>query len=317
MTINETAKLLDTWNNLYILTHQRPDGDTLGSAAALCEGLRSLGKTSYVLKNPDITERYLPFVSEYLWNGPIPDDAILVSVDVAQPSLLPKAYEAFSSRIALVIDHHETNSGFGAVSCVFPGCAATGEIIYDLLISMGVAITRTVAWPLYLALSTDTGCFRYSNVTPHTHRVAAALLETGIPFTDINQRMFEIQSLERIKVESLLLKTMELLDGGTIALCFLTLDVMELSGAHEDDVDNISSFPRKIAGVDIGVTLKEHKNDIWKISVRTSQRWPANQICARLGGGGHVRAAGCECRGSLKEVRQKMLDAVAALKKDI
>ncbi|MDR0671494.1 MAG: DHH family phosphoesterase, partial [Oscillospiraceae bacterium] len=298
-------------DNVFVLTHQRPDGDTLGSAAALCAGLRSLGKTAHTLENPDLTARYAPYIAEYLWPGAPPENAVLVAVDVAAPTMLPKAYVPWADRVALVIDHHETNSGFGRLGCLLPDRASTGEIIFEVLEAMGAALTRAVALPLYLAVSTDTGCFRYANTTSRTHRVAAALIDAGIPFAAVNSEMFETKSLRRFQTEALVLSETEFFDGGTVAFCYLTREILAKTKADEDDIDNISALPRKIEGVEIGVTLRELADDLWKISVRTSQRWGANRICTQLGGGGHPRAGGCHCRGDRAGVRRQMLAAVA------
>ncbi|MDR1157473.1 MAG: DHH family phosphoesterase [Oscillospiraceae bacterium] len=314
ITVAEAAEQLTAMDTVFVLTHQRPDGDTLGSAAALCAGLRSLGKTAYVLENPEVTARYAPYVADYLWPGAPPENAVLVAVDVAAPTLLPKVYESWENRITLVIDHHETNSGFGRFGCVLPGRASTGEIIFEVLETMGAALTQAVALPLYLAVSTDTGCFRYSNTTSRTHRVAAALIDTGIPFAVVNLEVFEIKSRRRFQIEALVLGEMEFFDGGATAFCYLTMEMLAKTQADEDDIDNISALPRKMEGVEIGVTLREQAADLWKISVRTSQRWEANRICAQRGGGGHPRAGGCRCHGNRAEVRRQMLAAVAEVK---
>jgi phosphoesterase RecJ-like protein len=314
ITAADAARWLAETDVVFILTHQRPDGDTLGSAAALCAGLRSLGKTAYALENPDVTTRYAPYIADYLWPGTPPEDAVLVAVDIATPALLPKIYESLEDRVALVIDHHETNSGFGRLNCVLPDRASTGEIIFEVLDAMGAALTQTTALPLYLAVATDTGCFRYSNTTSRTHRVAAALIDTGIPFAAVNLEMFEIKSRRRFQTEALVLSETEFFDEGTVAFCYLTQEMLAKTQADEDDIDNISALPRKMEGVEIGVTLREQGDDLWKISVRTSQRWEANRICARFGGGGHPRAGGCHCRGDRADIRRQMLEAVAEVK---
>lgn len=311
MTIHETARALLARDNALILTHARPDGDTVGSAAALCLGLRALGKTAHVLKNPDMTARYLPYAAGCLWEGAVPDEAFLIAVDVAAPELLPEAFRPLESYVALVIDHHPTNSGYGRARCVRPDRASTGEIIFEILTEMGAPLTPEIALPLYLAVSTDTGCFRYSNTTARTHRVAAALLDTGIPAAEINREMFERKTRQRLRLESLVMGEMEFLDGGRVGLCRLTLEMLEKTGASEDDTDNISALPRRVEGVEIGVTIREMSGHICKISVRTSKSWEANRICARLGGGGHARAGGCQVEGDVAEARRRILKAIA------
>ena len=171
MTIQETAALLQTVDRVLLLTHVRPDGDTIGSAAALCRALRDLGKTAYLLPNPGITETYESYAAPY-WaeEGFTPD--FVVAVDIAALSLLPENAKKYASCIDLAIDHHPSNEGFAKESCVLAEMAACGEIIYEIA-GLMTPMTAEIALPLYVAVSTDTGCFVYANTTAHTHRVAA------------------------------------------------------------------------------------------------------------------------------------------------
>ena len=168
MTIQETAALLQTMDRVLLLTHVRPDGDTIGSAAALCRALRDLGKTAYLLPNPGITETYESYAAPY-WaeEGFTPD--FVVAVDIAALSLLPENAKKYASCIDLAIDHHPSNEGFAKESCVLAEMAACGEIIYEIA-GLMTPMTAEIALPLYVAVSTDTGCFVYANTTAHTHR---------------------------------------------------------------------------------------------------------------------------------------------------
>ena len=173
MTRNECALWLQEHDNFCILTHARPDGDTIGSATALCVGLRQLGKTAHVLNNTGAS----PFLSRCLLgltvDAPESTDT-LITVDVASPRLLPEEYLPYLDRLSLRIDHHATSVSFTELELVDPTSAATGEMIYELLRDCGAEMTKEIAWRLYIAISTDTGCFRYSNTTAHTYQVAAA-----------------------------------------------------------------------------------------------------------------------------------------------
>ena len=311
MTVNEVAAVLREWDNLYILTHERPDGDTLGSAAALCAGLRMLGRRAFVVPNPEMTPRYAEYVAPY--HAPCdwpPDDAILVAVDTASPERLPQAHRTLAAYVALSIDHHPSSAPLGMRLCVKSDSASTGEIIFEILQVLGVALTPEIALPLYLAVSTDTGCFRYTNTTAGTLRVAAALLDTGINVDPVNREMFEIKSRKRFQVEALMIDDMKSFYDGTVTICCLTQAILDRTGASEDDVDNIASLPKNIKGVDVGVVIREQPNGRCKISVRTSNRCEASKVCAQLGGGGHIRAAGCEIKGSVQEAQQAVLEAI-------
>lgn len=164
MTTAEAAARLAAMDQVLILTHVRPDGDTIGSAAALCCGLRALGKTAYLLPNPELTATYAPYAAPYLAEADFVP-AYVVSVDIAALSLLPENARPYQDRIALAIDHHPSQEFFARETCLEADSAACGEIMYDILRQL-TPLTPEMALPLYVAVSTDTGCFVYSNTTP-------------------------------------------------------------------------------------------------------------------------------------------------------
>ena len=168
MTTAEAARLLLGWDRLLLLTHVRPDGDTVGSAAALCRALRDLGKTAYLLPNPQLTATYAPYAAPYTApEGFVPDR--VVSVDIAALSLLPENARPYGERIDLAIDHHPSQGFFARETCLEADSAACGEIVYDIITRL-TPVTPDIALPLYVAVSTDTGCFVYSNTTPRHRR---------------------------------------------------------------------------------------------------------------------------------------------------
>lgn len=302
------AQALLALDRIVILTHRRPDGDTIGSAAALCLGLRQKGKEAWVLNNPQLTQKYSPWL-EGLGCEEIPQGASLVAVDVAAEDMLLKGLPGMPD-IALAIDHHGTNSGYAGQSLVRPERAACGEIIYDVLLEMGATITKDVAEALYVALSTDTGCFRYSNVTDHTFAVAAQLLRTGVEVYPINRRLFEIKRFARLELEAHLTKTMKFFSQNRIGVCCIPYALREELGLTEDDVDDISGFARMIEGVEIAAMLRQLPGEGVKISLRTDRCYDAGAICALLGGGGHVCAAGASVPGTPEEATDALLNAI-------
>ena len=180
LTVSQTAEFLQTVDHVLILTHVRPDGDTVGCAAALCAGLRALGKTAYLLPNPELTRNTAPYFRPYKApEGFVPDTVI--STDIATVGLFPENAKPYAGRVDLAIDHHPSFEHFGRANIVRPEAAACGELIYDILAALG-PITPEMALPLYVALSTDTGCFVYTNTTPRTHQVAAALMALDIDY---------------------------------------------------------------------------------------------------------------------------------------
>ena len=307
----QAAQWLLARDRFVLLTHRRPDGDTVGSAAALCRGLRSLGKQAWVLDNTQLTEKYRGCL-DGLTISRAPEGACVVSVDVAAENMLALNAGEFAGHVALAIDHHGSNTGFAGAGLVRPDAAACGEIIYELLLQAGVELDRPMAEALYVAVSTDTGCFKYSNVTAHTFTVAAALKQTGADTYPINKRLFETKRFARLKLEAYLTETCAFYAGGKIGVCRIPAAVRDELALTEDDVDDISGFARDIEGVEVAVMLRDIDHDTAKISLRTSPAFDASAICARLGGGGHRAAAGASVPGSLDNAEQAVLRAIRA-----
>lgn len=309
MTAREAAALLNGWDNLLLLTHRRPDGDTLGSAVALCKLLRQKGKKAYLLDNPEATSLFTPYLEGVF----APADFVaerVVSVDVAARGLFPQNAIPYLERgIDLCIDHHPSNEGFACENWVEADKAACGEIIFALVEEMG-ELTADIALPLYVAISTDTGCFQYSNTSPNTHQVTARLMETGIDTFWVNKRHFRTKSFTRLKLEGMLAEGMELYDEGKTALVAVTLEMMAELHAREEDAEDIAAFAGQVEGVETAVTIRELKPGECKLSVRTSGGLNATKVCGLLGGGGHAAAAGCTVMGTVEEAKTAILNAI-------
>ena len=310
MTVKETAAFLRQHDNYLILTHKRPDGDTIGCAAALCEGLRALGRTAWICPHTEETHLFTPYLEGRLApEGYVPET--VVSVDIAARSLFTRAGEPWLARgVDLAIDHHPSNTGFAAANCVEADKAACGEIVYQLLLELG-ALNPEAAAPLYVAVSTDTGCFAYSNTTAHTHRVAAALMDQGIDTAALNKRHFRTKSLKRLRLESAIMQHMELYQNDTIAVAPVTLEMMAEIGATEDDAEDIAAFLGQVEGVLHSITIRELRPGECKVSLRTDPNClSATRVCALLGGGGHAAASGCTVHGTMRETIDAMLRAI-------
>ena len=308
MDLKQAANLLRTQDNVLILTHRQPDGDTVGCAAGLCAALRQMGKTAWIAPNEGAHTLFTPYLDGYL----APPDFLprfVVSVDVASTRMLPKTMEGYVGRIDLNIDHHPSNEGFGTHNFVDAGCAACGELIYRILREL-TPITAGIALPLYVAVSTDTGCFVYPNTTPETHRIAAALMETGIDYAMANKLHFRTKSLKRLRMESMIIKGLQTFDDGRIVIATVTLEMMRSLGATEQDMEDIAAFIGQIEGACTAVTLRELQPGECKISVRTGGGLNASAVCALLGGGGHAAAGGCTVFGTTEQARTAILNAI-------
>lgn len=308
LTNKETADFLREHDNYLIINHRRPDGDAVGSATALCMGLRKLGKTAHVWKNPQTTERFMPYLQGLETDQLFPD-ATIVSVDMATEGLLPLNGEIFRGKTVLSIDHHISNEGYAVYTNMQHQCAACGELMLDILRELG-DISREMANALYLAVSTDTGCFQYSNVTANTFRIAGELKQLGADTYPINKVMFGTKTIARLRLEAALTEGVEFYAKGAVGITTITNSMMDSIGATEDDVDDISGFARGMEGVEIGVMLRELREGGIKISLRTGENHNASDICALLGGGGHKAAAGATVYGTVQEAKEKILAAI-------
>lgn len=309
MTRSEAAAYLRSHDNYLILTHRRPDGDTIGSAAGLCRGLRALGKTAHVLDNPQFTPRFAPWL-EGLVCQIVPETATVVAVDTASEGLLAFGMEELLPRIALTIDHHGRSSLPVENRLIEAHRAACGEIIFGLLQQLEVPVDKLTAEALYVAVSTDTGCFKYSNVTADTLRIAAELIERGADTAPINKTFFDTQSFARLRLQARMTEQLELYAGGLVAISVLPRAWVEEFAVTEDDLDSISGFARSIEGVEIGVTIREVEGGKGKLSLRTSPRFSASALCGKLGGGGHAAAAGATVDGGLEAAKEAILNVL-------
>lgn len=304
----QAAQFLREHDGYLILTHRRPDGDTIGCAVALCRALRKLGKTAFVLPNEDATALFDPYWGDTLAPADFQPDTV-VSTDIASESLFPQGAEGYRGKVDLCLDHHPSNTNFARYNCVEPDKAACGELLYRI-VTEWFPVDAATALPLYLAVSTDTGCFVYSNTTPHTHRVAAELMATGIDYAGVNKRHFRTKSYTRLQLESRMVETMDLHDGGKTAIAAISLRDMADFSATEEDVEDIAAVVGQLAGVHTAVTIRELRPGECKLSVRTAADLDASKVCGLLGGGGHAAAAGCTIYGSVADAKSAILGAI-------
>ncbi len=308
MNFNETALLIKANDNILILTHARPDGDTVGSARALCLSLRAIGKTSYVFPNEEAHELFTPYMDDLLPPNSFTPNFI-IAVDTASTELLTPSAQFMSANIDLAIDHHGSNTSYAKNICLAAHFGACGELIYFIIKELG-EISKQMAEALYIAIATDTGCFSFSNTSPQTHQIAAILIEIGCNFNHINKVFFRTKSKIRLQIESMLTNDMLSLDDGKLAIVALTNEMIASVNAGESDLENIASFLEIVEGVEIAVTIREIETNRFKISLRTNETLNASKVCEKLGGGGHPAAAGCKVSGTLPEVKDIIIKAI-------
>ena len=309
--LRETAEILQKSDNILLLCHSHPDGDTLGSATALARALSARGKKVKV-DCADPIPKDFSFMFEGLANEDF-EPELITAIDVADIKLLGKEYEGkYNGKIDLCIDHHGSNMLYADKVCLEADSASTAEMIYLLLKIMDAEITPAIASCLFTGVSTDTGCFRFSNTTVRTFEIAAELAKCGADTYNIIQVFFETKTKTYAALERLALDSMRLYFSDRCALICITQDMYAKSGSDESEVDRLSNLPRQIEGVLVGVTMRELKDGNFKASVRTHGDIDASAICKRLGGGGHMGAAGCTLYGTKQQAINSLLKEVQA-----
>lgn len=306
ITVAQCVSCLSAHDNILILTHARPDGDTIGSGAALCAALRQTGKSAFLYPNAQVGGRLMPYFSPYAAHDTFEADYV-VSVDTASMDLVPSAY---TGTIHLSIDHHPSNTFYAAQTLLSAQSAACGELVFQVISEMQVRITPEIADLLYIAISTDTGCFCYDNTTAETMQIASALIQAGAKHTYLNKILFRTDSFANVKIKGLVNSSITLHYHGKVAVATLTLDMMQEVMAEEDDCENLSALPGRIAGVSVGVLIREVTKEQYKVSMRTTSDMNANEICSKFGGGGHARAAGCTIFDTYEGAKQKLLSVI-------
>lgn len=308
ITLESAAKTLLSKDKILILTHRSPDGDTIGSGYALAMALRKLGKSVKVDCTDPFPEKYSYFTDkleklEF-------DEEFVVSVDIADTKLLGEKLSDYADKIDLCIDHHGSNTKYAKEYYVEASAAAAAQVIAKLIRLMNVEFDKDIANAIYTGITTDTGCFRYTNVTAETHRIAADMIDCGAESGMINRLMFETKSRSRLEIERRVMDSIQFYLDGRCAIAYATIDMMKESGAVDSDMEGVSSLPRQIEGVMAGITLCEKNNGKFKVSVRTTDELDASAICANFGGGGHKAAAGCMITGTLNEAIEQIIEVV-------
>lgn len=308
MMLESVAKTLLSKDKILILTHRSPDGDTIGSGYALAMALRKLGKNVKVDCTDPFPEKYSYFTDkleklEF-------DEEFVVSVDIADTKLLGEKLSDYADKIDLCIDHHGSNTKYAKEYYVEASAAAAAQVIAKLIRLMNVEFDKDIANAIYTGITTDTGCFRYTNVTAETHRIAADMIDCGAESRMINRLMFETKSRSRLEIERRVMDSIQFYLDGRCAIAYATIDMMKESGAVDNDMEGVSSLPRQIEGVMAGITLREKNNGKFKVSVRTTDELDASAICANFGGGGHKAAAGCMITGTLNEAIEQIIEVV-------
>ena len=301
---------------LLFLLHRRPDGDTVGSTAALMHVAHALGKEACGLCADPIPER-LAFLTQGLSFTTVKPSGefTAIAVDVASPEQLGALAE-LSIPVSMMLDHHEVGVPF-ADNLIRPDAAAAGEVVFavaETLVKMSAlrAIPLAAKTALYAALSSDTGCFRYSNVTPRTLRCAASILEDGdVDSADVNHRLFEMKSKKQLRAEAYAIEHTETTEDGKIAWVLITNAERVALEVEEEHLETVIDMVRSREGVEVALAVREQPDGTIRASMRSSG-FDVAAIAKHFGGGGHLRAAGCTVASATPTAALELLRAEIA-----
>ncbi len=301
-----TAALLRSLDNIHIYTHINPDGDALGSAYALAAILKKMKKSVKVVCL-DTLPKYL----SHVWDVENEDVKCrnVITVDVADMSLLGDFDRSLD--IVLAIDHHRETRVDAENILSIPEMAATGEIIYDLAVELGITFDRYIAECLYTAISTDTGCFKFSNATYHTFMCVAALTRY-VPngnFGYLNLPLFITKPINKMQFESDIISRLRFLFDGRVSVSVVTNDIIKRHGLTDDETGGVEQLGKAPEGVELAITLKEREGG-FKVSMRSTDTLDCSDICAHFGGGGHRAASGCFIEGSAEDIVEMLVSYI-------
>ena len=320
--LDELVEVLEAPADTLIIFHRNPDADAVGSAFALMGVLEQLGSPTRCICQEEVPA-YLQFLSSGTQETVLADAVLtdfeparIIAVDTASRSQMGTLADLFGERVDLMIDHHEGDDHYGAQCYIREGAAATGEIIFDLITKLAekgrITIDEETCVALYAAISGDTGCFRYSNVTPKTHLRAAELVASGIDCAEINRRLFENKSLERLRAQSAAISNMEVFADGKIAVVTFPYALKAALGLGDDDLGALVDIPRSLSGVEVALCIRQPLPEgKFRVSARSNGEYDVAALCRKFDGGGHAKAAGCTLTATdMADAMQRIVSAI-------
>ena len=309
MNYRECAKLLREQDKIMLVTHRDPDGDTSCSAAALCSALRRLGKEAWVFRNSGYTRTVLPYIEDYI----APEDAqpaCFVTVDIAAERMFPAPFEG---PVLLNVDHHASNTHYAANELVRGEKSSCGEIVLELIKALCGSVSEEEATLLYIAVTTDTGCFQYANTSAATLSAASELLRLGARQHEVSVNFFRRVSIPRLLLEGMVYSNLRFYREGKLVIALITQDMIRRSGATKDDFDDLANLAGRAEGNAMNITIREQEDGTSRVSVRSVPGVSSCAVCMAFGGGGHELAAGCNIACPPEKAIELLLEVIGEL----
>lgn len=308
------SDLVRNSTSFLITTHIDPDGDGIGSALAIFSVLKRLGKTAKVVFEEPVpqTFAFLEGSEEVISTSTEPCEVALVLDSGTLERVGWVRDIVLKCQVIVNVDHHGSNNNFGHHNAVDPQAGACGEIIYSILGSLGAGLTVGEAEALYVAILSDTGCFRFPTTTSETLRIAASLIDVGVRPYHVASEIFWKRSPAALMLLSGALSTMEVTNGGAIASMEITQQMYEEAGASPRDIEGFANYPRSIRGVQVGVFFREVGGGLFRVSLRSREGYRVDEVARSFGGGGHPTAAGFRIKGDLEGIKTRLRSEIHA-----
>jgi phosphoesterase RecJ-like protein len=315
MTTTEITRIADAIRarqSFVLSSHARPDGDAIGSQLAMAYALRALGKDVRVVNRDPAPPPLMAFAG-------VPDIEIAEKVDgnfdaaiiMECGDLARTGVEGLDRGFVINIDHHPGNTGYGQINWLDPGAAACGEMVFDLVVGLGVPLTTEIATHVYVAILTDTGSFHFSNISPRTFDICRGLLEAGVDPVGVARSVYDSGTMARLKLSGALLSGMRIDPTGRIALLYLDHEIARAAGGTYEDTDGLINEPLTVKEVQAVVFFKHVQGDEYRVSMRSKGAIDVNAVAKAFGGGGHKNAAGCTAVGRIDALRQLFVEKVS------
>lgn len=306
-------KLLNS-KSICIISHINPDGDNIGSTIGLGMGLLSSLHGKVVMAKSDTIPSlfsFLPGVSNIREINKDEKFDVLIALDCSDQYRLGEYQWIINNSDCVInIDHHISNNNFGDINIIESNASSTGEIVYKLLSCMKIKITKEIATCLYVAISTDTGSFKYDNTSSLTHKIASDLLDCNIDLNEITRNIYQSRSLSKTKLLISCLNSLRLYNENKIAIVSITKNMLEKSNSSTNDADGIIDFIRDIDTVEVACVLKEiHPLEV-KVGFRSKKYVDVAKIAESFEGGGHKRASGCTVKSSIEKTEKHVLEKI-------
>ncbi|WP_027414647.1 DHH family phosphoesterase [Aneurinibacillus terranovensis] len=309
VSLQAAERFIKENDRFLVVNHVNPDGDATGSLLAMGWLLRQLGKQVTLVNEGPTPEKFmfLPGASDILdaSKADVQKHDVVITCDCADKARVGQIADWFAEGCQLLnIDHHPTNDGYGTVNLVRSEAAATAEVLYDFIQAMKLPVSKETAVCLYTGLLTDTGGFRYSNTTSHVMGIASSLLSTGVEPGKVAERVLETITKPYLALLTRVLPTIEFSESGQVASMAVSLSDMLETGAADEDTEGLVNYGRNVEGVEVGILYKQKAENQVKVSLRSRERVDVSAVAKSLGGGGHVRAAGCTIHGTIEEAKR-------------